>query len=340
MRKKSSLFAVVVCFALLLFVGQPAALAAKKHILAHGMESSHNVHKFSVKFIEYLGELSGGKMQIAFHPGGDLGDWLVIMEQSMQGVIAMSLGWGMAEVDPRVDINIIPFLARDWNEARKVFKDYKPLQDLYQDIFAGYGLTCIALVPCGFTGSIFRNGVKVPTNFPEDAAGIKIRVPNIPAQIVRHKAMGYSPVSMPFSEVHTAFQTKAIDARAGGPAIEALPFQDVISAYLSTREHVDHAFFSANKKWFDGLSAEERGWVTAAAKKAEGELWDAMEVDEKEIFKRLEKAGINVVVLPEAAQLKMEKLVIDAEYPLYRKLCGNEFIDNLLAYVAAMRQKK
>lgn len=65
------------------------AVAKELFILAHAMTSDHIFSALSDRFLETLGEDSNFK--IAYHPGGDLGDWTSLFEQSMQGVVPMTL---------------------------------------------------------------------------------------------------------------------------------------------------------------------------------------------------------------------------------------------------------
>lgn len=76
------------------------AQASERFIMAHAMPSDHIFHAISERFIEELQESE--EFQIAYHPGGDLGDWTSLFEQSMQGVVPMSLTWGASEFDQRM----------------------------------------------------------------------------------------------------------------------------------------------------------------------------------------------------------------------------------------------
>lgn len=67
------------------------ANAAEKFIFAHAMNTDHVFHALSERFIAEVGEDAG--VSIAYHPGGDLGDWVSLFEQSMQGVVPMTLTW-------------------------------------------------------------------------------------------------------------------------------------------------------------------------------------------------------------------------------------------------------
>ena len=69
------------------------AQAKEKFIFAHAMNTDHVFHALSERF---MSELEGNEtIEIAYHPGGDLGDWTSLFEQSMQGVVPMTLTWAV-----------------------------------------------------------------------------------------------------------------------------------------------------------------------------------------------------------------------------------------------------
>ena len=47
----------------------------------------------------------------------------------------------------------------------------------------------------------------------EDIQGLKIRVQQIPVFIETFAALGANPVPMPFTELYTALETKAVDGQ-------------------------------------------------------------------------------------------------------------------------------
>ena len=85
-----------------LMAGSSTANADESFILAHAMNTDHVFHSISESFMEKLGEDSGFKVD--YHPAGDLGDWTSLFEQSMQGVVPMSLTWGASDFDQRLDL--------------------------------------------------------------------------------------------------------------------------------------------------------------------------------------------------------------------------------------------
>ena len=84
------------------------ANADEKFILAHAMNTDHVFHAISERFMAELGDGSG--VTIAYHPGGDLGDWTSLFEQSMQGVVPMTLTWASSDFDKRLDLIYLGYI--------------------------------------------------------------------------------------------------------------------------------------------------------------------------------------------------------------------------------------
>ncbi|MBY4678367.1 TRAP transporter substrate-binding protein DctP [Marinobacterium arenosum] len=310
-------------------IPQSAQAAGGGHILAHVMPTDHIFNSVSQVFISKLDELSGGTMKIEYHPGGDLGDWATITEQVMQGAVPMTMAWSNSELDPRLDIANLGYVADDWASARQVYGPGSKMDKLFSEIYGGLNVELLGTLPTDFTGYVVRKGVDVPVNVPQDAKGFKIRVPNYPMAIDRYSALGFSVVPMAFSEVHTALQTGAIDGRAFSPPYEVLLFRDVLRAYVYTRESFEPTFWIASQSWLSGLSDQQRQWVHQAANHATQWAWDNAEAFSQGWLDKIRAAGIEVLEQDPAQAAVYKKTVMDVEWPIMEKLLGKQVMDEL-----------
>ncbi|MDN3684976.1 hypothetical protein QW180_20955 [Vibrio sinaloensis] len=106
--------------------------------------------------------------------GGDLGDWQSQFEQTVDGVIPMTISFGASEFDKRLDLTWLGYVADDWNSAKQIYGLQGGMLNIYNDIFADIGLHALGIVPTGFGSMAIRKGVgKVPVEFPEDTKGLK-----------------------------------------------------------------------------------------------------------------------------------------------------------------------
>ncbi|NQD92103.1 TRAP transporter substrate-binding protein DctP, partial [Pseudomonas sp. CrR25] len=103
----------------------------------------------------------------------------------------------------------------------------------------------------------------------EEFSGIKLRVMPNPVFLETFKLMGANAVPLPFSELFTALETKAVDGQEN-------PFNTILSSkfyevqkYLTVTNHVYSPWIvTASKRWWDGLSPTEQDIIMQAAVKA------------------------------------------------------------------------
>lgn len=307
------------------------AHAKTKVIIGHAMPTDHIFHKIAEKFQDRAQELSGGAFDFQYHPAGALGDWATQVDQAMAGAIHINFGWALSELDPRLDVSNLGFIANDWETAKKIYGVGGVLDGIYKDIYGNLGLTSLGTIPTGFTGFVVRKGLDAPVNVPEDAKGFKMRVPPFPMGIARYKALGFSVVPMAFSEVHTALQTGAIDGRAYSPVSEVMMFRDTLQSYVYTKEHFEQTFFFTNTAWLEGLPEDQRKALVQAAEEAIAWSWDASKEDNVAWLKKIKDSGLEIVELTPEQQKKYSEIVLATEIPIIEKMLGKETVDKILA---------
>lgn len=302
------------------------AHAGDDFMLAHAYPSDHIFHLTSETFMSQM-KKKGSDLEVDYHPGGDLGDWASIFEQSMEGVVPMSLTFAASEFDPRLDLSWLGYVVDNWDDARKVYGPGGKMSGVYNEIMADLDLVVLGTIPTGFGSVAIRNDVdKVPVNFPEDAKGIKMRVPPVPIGIERFKNWGFTAVPMPFSELYTALQLGTVDGRAFGPSVEIWQMRDVLSAYILTRDYFEHAFWVVNKSWLEDLPADEREKLLAAADATLNQIWDKAQAVDEGFLKQVRDAGIQVVELKPEQLAKAKQLLYTNEWPFMEEIVGPEIM--------------
>ena len=128
----------------------------------------------------------------------------------------------------------------------------------------------------GLVGLVYwENGFRNLTNNKravarlEDLDGIKLRVMQNNVFLDSFKTLGANAVPLPFSELFSALETKAVDGQEN-------PFNTILSSkfyevqkYLTVTNHVYSPWIVlVSKKYWDGLSATEKKVLMEAAKKS------------------------------------------------------------------------
>lgn len=311
------------------------AASAETFVFAHGGPEEHETHRASVDFLEQLEELSGGEIQAEYHYGGALGDWATIFEQVQQGSIQMAITYGFSEYDPRLDIQFMAYIVDDWQTGREVFGPGGEMIDIYRSILNDQNLDLLTTIPSGgFYGVGIREGVGVvPVNFPEDAEGLKIRVPPLPIGVQRFELLGFDAVPISSSELYTALQLGTVDGRTFGTASEIWNQRDVIETYVRTMDGFEHAFWVVNPEWWNGLDDETRDTIAEAVAYGASQSWERGEQADAADLQRVIDAGVNVVELTDEQMASLRETVISAEWAWMEEQVGKDLVDAVRAAV-------
>lgn len=306
----------------LIFPAIQSAQAAVKLTLAHGFPSEHIFHLTSTTFMDEL-KKEGADINVDYHPGGSLGDWASIFEQTMEGVVPMTLSFGSSEFDSRLDLTFMSYIVSDWDEAVKAFGPKGQMTEVYNEILDEMDLAVLGLVPTGFGSIVMRKGnTAEPTNLPADSKGIKIRVPAIQVGIERFKSFGFNPVPIPLSELYTALQLGTVDASGIQTASDVWLIRDVVESYVLTKDYFEHAFWVVNKSWLKKLSEEDRQKLYTAAEATMAKIWEEAQAVDAEFLEKVRDSGIKIVELSDEESAKAKQLAYDNEWPFMAKSLG------------------
>jgi len=332
----SNLISFVTLVNVFFIVLSSTAMAESKFIFTQAFNTEHIFHHTSQKFIEKLNN-KNSSYKPDYHPGGDLGDWTSQFEQTMLGVIPMTITYGASEFDGRLDLTWLGYVVDNWASAKKVYGPDGPMIDVYNEIFSDMGLVALGTIPTGFGSITISKGVgKIPTRFPEDAKGIKMRVIPSPLAIKRFQNWGFSAVPMPYSELYTALQLGTVDGRAFGPAVEIYQMRDVLEAYILTRDYFEHAFWLVNKQWWQGLAEPQRNKMQAAVDETLKWVWQEAESIDNSFLEKVRDAGIKIIELSEEDLAQAKSILYENEWPYMEEKVGSDIM-NLVRDIANIK---
>jgi tripartite ATP-independent transporter DctP family solute receptor len=187
------------------------------------------------KMQEVLDEETGGKLKLKIYAGGSLSsDEVEMLTMIKGGLLDMAIvSPSLSTYEPIFSILGLPYIFRSLDHAEKVLSG-EVGRILYQ-MLEKQGFSILSW----WMGKGFRsvnNSVR-PIYKPEDLKGIKIRVMEDPVYIDTFKAFGAIPVPISWGELHTALQTKTVDAHENDPqVIDKYGFIE-FAKYFSLTEH-------------------------------------------------------------------------------------------------------
>jgi TRAP-type transport system periplasmic protein len=266
-NRRNALSSSMLAAALLLPLAGHAA-DVKEHALkfASVQTAEHPFSKGAQKFAEILGEKSGGKIKAKLFAGGTLGGDAAVISSLQGGTIdATFVSTGlMSTMNKDFGIYYLPMAFNDAKEADAVVDG--PFGQKLLDKLPEKGLIGLAYWEHGFR-SITNS--KRPITKWEDLQGMKLRSIQIPIFIDIYTALGASAVPMPFTELYTALETKAVDGQDNALAtIESARFDEVQKHLSLTRIVYDPLVVLFSKKTWDKMSADEQQLLVSSAKEA------------------------------------------------------------------------
>lgn len=277
-----------------------AALTAANSVNAANWRYAHEEYEddvqdvFAYKFKEYIEENSDHTLQVFRF--GELGESDDIMEQTQAGIlnfVNQSPGF-TGSLIPEAQIFFIPYLLpTDMDTVVKFFNESKAINEDFPELYADKGLELLKMYP---EGEMVVTLDEKATS-PEEFNNKKIRVMTNPLLSETYDAFGATPTPLPWGEVYGALQTNMIQGQENPIFwIESGGLYEVSPNLIFT----GHGWFTtammANKKFYDGLSDEDKKLIRDASDFAYEEILEHIDGLADEALAKIEKASDEVTV--------------------------------------------
>ncbi|MGE5605426.1 MAG: TRAP transporter substrate-binding protein [Bacteroidota bacterium] len=213
-----------------------APLASANLVLkyGHANATTYPYHLAGEAFAQKIATQSKD-LSVKLYPQGQLGGERDITEGLQLGTVDLqgsSIGM-TANFIPVLNILNLPFLFKSPEHFMNVMEG-KPGKWILEE--ANKQGEKVGLKVLAIGGPMFRmpmNDVR-PLETTADFKGLRIRTMEVPIHMAGYKALGSSPVPLPFGELYTALQTGVVDGNENGPATLAAQKFYEVQKYLST----------------------------------------------------------------------------------------------------------
>ncbi|MFA9438280.1 TRAP transporter substrate-binding protein [Uliginosibacterium sp. sgz301328] len=271
----------------------------------YGLNEDSNQGRAVRYFADEVGKRTGGKWKVKGFGAAALGSDPQMQNALIGGAQEMMVGSTATLVGIVGDFGVydLPFIFSNEKEADAVLDG--PFGQKLMDRLQEKGLVGLVYWENGFRD---LTNSKHPITKMEDMQGIKLRVMQNPVYIDMFKGFGANAVPLAFSELFAALETKTVDGQENPvTTIESSKFYEV-QKYLSLTHHVYSPWIVlASKKWWDGLSADEKKAVQGAAiASRDFERKDSREASAKAI-QDLKQKGMQVTTVSPAELERMRK---------------------------------
>jgi len=272
----------------------------------YGLNEDSNQGRAAKLLAEEVAKASGGKLKVRTFASASLGSDDQMQNALIGGAQEMMVGSTATLVGISKEMAVwdTPFLFTDPRQADQVLDG--PVGRQVMDKLEEKGLVGLVYWENGFRN--VTNSAR-PIEKLEDFEGIKLRVMPNPVFIDTFKRMGANAVPLPFSELFTALETKAVDGQEN-------PYNTILSSkfyevqkYLSVTNHVYSPWIvTVSKRWWDGLSATEQGILMDAAEKARDAEREDTRREASQALAALKERGMQInEVSPEEIQRMREQ---------------------------------
>lgn len=260
--------------------------------LAHGLDSTHPVHKGMVFMKDKLKEKSGGKLQIEIYPSQQLGTERQALELLQIGSLAMTKTSGavMENFAPKIKCLSLPYVFRNREHTYNV-QDGKVGREL---LLASekFRLRGLGYFDAG-QRSFYTKDRSI--NKPEDLNGLKIRVQESVMAMNLVRSLGGAPTPISWGELYTALQQGVVDGAENNPPSFVSSRHYEICKYYSLNEHtaVPDILVIGTTAW-NRLNPQEQAWLQEAADEAidyQRKIW--VEAEEESLA-TVKAAGVTV----------------------------------------------
>ena len=286
-----------------------SALAAQAQTAlkwAHVYETSEPFHTESVWAAKEIEKRTEGRYKIDVFPASQLGKEVDINQGLKLGTVDMIIsGSSFAARDYKpIGVTYFPYIFRNPEHLIAYTKSdvFKRLAKGYQD------KTGNVIAAVSYYGTRHTTANK-PIATCADLAGVKMRVPDVPAYLAMPRACGANTTPIAFAEVYLALQNGTVDAQENPlTTIEAKKFFEVQKNIVLTGHIVDHLNTVISKSRWASLSDEDKKIFVDVMQEAATKTTKIIEERENKLVDEFKSRGLTVTEVDKA---DFEKNVIE-----------------------------
>ena len=259
---------------------------------AHVYETSEPFHTESVWAAEEIEKRTDGRYHIDVYPASQLGKETDLNQGLTLGSVDIIVSGSSfaARSFPPIGVTYYPYTFRDADHLLAYTKS-----DIFKELAQGYeDKTGHHIVAVTYYGTRQTSSNR-PIQSCADMAGLKMRVPDVPAYLAMPRACGANTAPIAFAEVYLALQNGTVEAQENPlTTIEAKKFYEVQKHIVLTGHIVDHLNTLISKGLWDQLSEEDRKIFTEVAQEAAARATKQIQQREVDLIQFFKDKGLEV----------------------------------------------
>ncbi len=265
---------------------------------AHVYETTEPFHTESVWAAKEIEKRTDGRYKIDVFPASQLGKEVDINQGLKLGTVDMIIsGSSFAARDYKpIGVTYFPYIFRNPEHLIAYTKS-----DIFNRLAKGYqDKTGNVIAAVSYYGTRHTTANK-PIATCGDLAGVKMRVPDVPAYLAMPRACGANTTPIAFAEVYLALQNGTVDAQENPlTTIEAKKFFEVQKNIVLTGHIVDHLNTVISKSRWASLSDEDKKIFVDVMQEAATKTTKIIEEREKKLVDDFKARGLSVTEVDKA----------------------------------------
>lgn len=249
-----------------------------------------NFHTVNIRqFADDVREATDGELDITVHSSGSLIKHQEIKNSVRRGLVPIGelIMSRLANEDPLFEVDSVPYLASDYDQAWKLWQASK---DVLAQRLEGQRLKLLFAVPWPPQGIYTQFAV----NTGEELKGVKMRAYNKSSEQLAD-LLGALPTQVEVPDIPTAFGTGRVDAMITSPSTGAnTRAWDYLTHFNHAQLWLPKNMVVVNAKAYDRLSEEAQKALKNAAEVAEKRGWEASKAETEAKIKIMRDNGIEV----------------------------------------------
>lgn len=224
--------------------------------LSSAYPEDHNDTQAAQAAADEIEEKTNGAVKIQVYPANQLGDITQVYEEVMKGTIDMSLGGIPTQFDERLEMQTIPYLVTNYDEANKMFAQGSVWYDQFEKVNNDIGTEILGVCLDGFMGigSVKQLSDPIAINGKHNEL---LRIPAADTYKSVAETFGFNTTTIAYADLYSALQTGVADGWIGGSAyVNNESFGDLIKYFADDRYIMEVIPIAINKNLFDGMPEE------------------------------------------------------------------------------------
>jgi tripartite ATP-independent transporter DctP family solute receptor len=326
MRRLSFILAVVFVVTLGLGVAAQAKMVIN---FGHVAPPFHGQAWGVDAFAKYVKDKTNGRITIKTFPFGRLGNERAMTQKTQAGTIQIAAITTavLSNTVPQLALFDLPFIFPNRKTAYAVLDDPRVQRHFFRF------LRKKGLVGIGWTENEFRDlNTRKPVYKPSDLKGMKMRVMVSPVYLDTFRALGASPVGIPFRDLYNALQRGTVDAQENPFLTSILIKATEVAKNVTLTKHIlTECVIIVNERFWKKLSRKDKAIFRAAARLAikvnrerNAALLTKLPRSGISVWEYAKKNKVNVIKLTPAQRAAFVKAV-QPVWAKYRKMFPRDF---------------